>query len=146
MMSSLQEIMQAVTDIVDGILGRYQIEKFTKKVRTRGSNTIISWNVFPESLSLLEDVFKNLTARLDDYLKGINGEVIRFENAHGEIWDRHYNQFVVIRSFISEVYWYDPEIFAYIRVLHELDKISSERRQWISIDVDLVTDSAWFLD
>ncbi len=144
-MNDTEEIVQRLRKLVDGVISKNQVATFTRKVKHRGNNTILSWNVFPGNASLLKAVFEELCLALKEALEDINGEIIRYEGIRGEIWDRRYDQFVILEGCLHEVYWYDPEIFGYIRVLHEKDKLSKEK-EWVSVDVDLVMDSAWFVD
>ena len=51
-----------------------------------------------------------------------------FQINFGESWD---------------VYLYEPEIFVYIRLLLESKIINPEER-WISLDIDVINNSAWF--
>ncbi len=142
-MNSLQAIIDTLTNSVDHLLREWKIHNYTKKIKHRDSNTILSWNIFPVTVQQLEFMYQELCKIFKEKLRQINGEVIWYEGLNGEIWDRQFNQFTVQKAFISEVYWYDPEIFGYVRILHEKDKYRKEK-EWISVDIDVVVNSAWF--
>ncbi|MHA2306159.1 MAG: hypothetical protein ACXACU_12290, partial [Candidatus Hodarchaeales archaeon] len=63
----------------------------------------------------------------------------------GGITDSGTQEFQIIRGKSWEVYLYDPETFIYIRLLNE-SRIADPFDKWLSIDIDIVENSAWFAD
>ncbi len=72
--------------------------------------------------------------------------VLDFLNSikEGKIIDSGKVSFVVKRAHIWECYFYEPELFLYLRLLEEKDP--AKEKTWISMDFDLIKNSAWFVE
>lgn len=113
-------------------------------IREKYQNLTISYNIYDnltenwlEIKKILETIFesKNLTPL---------GEIITHNGSGGKIIDQGNLVFKVIKSNIWECYFYESETFLYIRLLWEQDFQKPERKNWISLDIDLLGHSAWF--
>jgi hypothetical protein len=118
-------------------------------IREKDQNLTVSYNIY-NNLSVN---WAKLTKLLELIFEGKNlipkGEVITHLGSGGKIIDSGLRSFEVVRSKIWECYFYDPEEFMYVRALWERDlqkkdKVTDLDLEWISVDIDLVRDSAWF--
>jgi hypothetical protein len=125
---------------------------FTNRLRTlpvkttkRNQNTTVTWNIFPTNKVNLDDIFPILAEKINNNFASIQGEIIKLESANGNISDSGYQEFQILKAHIWEVYIYDPEIFMYIRLFYESRSIDPDD-MWLSIDIDITEESAWFAD
>ncbi len=72
-------------------------------------------------------------------------ELISYTVNKGKILDSTVEAFIIKKGVNYDLYIYDPEIFIYIRLLLESPS-KNQSREWISIDIDVIKKSAWFLD
>ena len=114
------------------------------KIRNRANNTVVMWNIFPDKSDELNTLFRIINQTTDSFFTDIKGEVIKLKVLSGTIHDTGVQEFQIIRGKTWDVYLYDPEGFLYIRLLHERHLLNQE--QWLSVDIDIITDSAWFVD
>lgn len=103
----------------------------------------VTWNIFPTAKTDLPDLVQMLAKTIDNNLKDINGEIIEFNLSNGTIRDSGVQEFQILTGKTWEVYLYKPETFIYLRLLYE-SRTDDPDNKWISIDVDIVLDSAWF--
>ena len=103
----------------------------------------VTWNIFPTANLDLTDLLQMLAKTIANNLKDINGEIIEFNLANGKIRDRGVQEFQILTGKTWEVYLYEPETFIYLRLLYE-SRTDDPDKKWISIDMDIVLDSAWF--
>ncbi|UCE13441.1 MAG: hypothetical protein JSV04_14815 [Candidatus Heimdallarchaeota archaeon] len=115
------------------------------KIRNRRQNSVLSWNIFPSELIELKDFYQTLEDLITTQIKNVKGEIIQSTLARGEITDTGVQEFKIISGKTWDIYLYDPEIFIYLRLLHE-SRLTQDQDGWISIDIDLVNESAWFCD
>ncbi len=114
------------------------------KIQTRENNTIITCNIFLNEGGYLEDLFQKITEVFEKTLEKINGETIHYELTKGKILDTGIQEFQIDLAKVWDIYLYDPEIFIYVRLLVE-SKLAQPKNSWISLDIDVITNSAWFL-
>ena len=141
----LQSIVNSVEDYIVSLNLNREVNK-PVKIRHRELNTIISWNLFMDSG--LENVFLTIEKLIQNQLKNIQGELLKYTITNGSITDHTFetfNEFRIHRGKNWDVYLYEPETFAYIRLLIE-SRTDLVDKKWISLDIDLVRKSAWFLD
>ena len=116
------------------------------KQRDRGINSILTWNIYPRSPEEVTDIFDNIQNLLSKKLVNYEeGELLMYEISEGRILDSGSDAFIISRGFSWDLYIYQPEIFVYIRLLQE-KKIETDDNEWISVDIDLIRQSAWFVD
>jgi len=135
------------------ILEKYLKKKFpirTKtlpvKQRDSGVNSIITWNIFPENPKETTEIFDSIQNLLNQKLESYEeGELLQYEISKGRILDSGSEAFIISRGFSWDLYIYQPEIFVYIRLLQE-KSIQKDNNEWISVDIDLIKNSAWFMD
>ena len=139
-----------VQDLINIIESRIETLKLDRKrtlpvkKRQRSGNKIITWNIFPttEAPQALLNHFLN---DIESNLKGIEGEVIHFCIKSGDITDTGHKEFLILSGHTWEIYFYSSEIFIYLRLLLETKKAHPDEI-WLSIDVDIVPESPWFVD
>lgn len=112
-------------------------------IRKRTNNITISYNIIPEKDNF-EKVWEKLNSEIgvefDELSK--SGEIITYSAENGSILDQGVEYFKVLKSKLYECYIYEPESFIYARLLHEYDKL--KKNEWLSIDIDIIDQSAWF--
>ena len=120
------------------------------KQRTRGDNITFSWNIYGDNIEELKDHLVNL---IEPKLTSIEGEIIKLLVNQGSINDSGTIEFEIVDGRTYEVYLYKQEAFLYIRIYQErrLDIKKNQNynlldNQWLSIDIDYVKRSAWFID
>jgi hypothetical protein len=116
------------------------------KQRDRGINSILTWNIFPENpgeeIEIFDSIQKLINHKLESYEEG---ELLQYEISKGRILDSGSEAFIISRGFSWDLYIYQPETFIYIRLLQEKN-IEKDSNEWISVDIDLIKQSAWFVD
>ena len=116
------------------------------KQRDRGINSILTWNIYPRNPEEVTDIFDGIQNLLSKKLVDFEeGELLMYEISEGRILDSGSDAFLISRGFSWDLYIYQPEIFVYIRLLQE-KKIEKDDNEWISVDIDLIRQSAWFVD
>ncbi|MHA1167141.1 MAG: hypothetical protein ACTSP4_04705 [Candidatus Hodarchaeales archaeon] len=113
----------------------------------RGSSHVLAWNFFFSTESdrksfwdlLLNEINKNIIPAFSG-----SSEVINHTGCTGSITDSGNKAFIITKSEIFEIYLYEEETFIYMRLLEEKDPESG--KEWISLDIDLVERTPWFLD
>jgi len=146
---SLPLILLEITNLLES----YLEEKFpirTKtlplKQRNRGNNSIFTWNIFhenpEETIEIFESIQNVINQKLESYEEG---ELLQYEISKGRILDSGSEAFLISKGFSWDLYIYQPEIFVYIRLLLEKN-IEMDNNEWISVDIDLIKQSAWFVD
>ena len=113
------------------------------KITRRKQNTTVTWNIYPNDGTQLERLFQVLSNTIDENLEELQGEIIRNKLTNGRILDMGVQEFEIIRGISWEIYLYKPETFIYIRLLNEVSTTTLSKN-WISIDIDIVEESAWF--
>jgi hypothetical protein len=140
-----KELQELVVSLEDLINSHYSNRSRTLPARIveRKQNTIITWNIYPEAKIQLEDLFQIITKTIESSLKNINGEIIYCTLTNGEIRDRGAQEFQIHKGRTWEIYLYDPETYIALRLFYE-SRISHPQDKWLSIDIDIVEESAWF--
>ncbi len=120
--------------------------KFTGPTYRRTANNYnISYNIYPEEENIdqtLDKLLELLKFEFKELAK--NGEVIFYDTSQGKILDQGIEYFKVLKANLFECYVYEPESFLYARLLKEYDII--KKNKWISIDIDGIERSAWFVE
>lgn len=113
--------------------------------RKTENNITISYNIYPDEANI-EQTWLVLFDLLHSTFQELSkiGEVIFYDTASGKILDQGIEYFTVLRANVFECYIYEPESFVYARLLEEFDKI--KKNTWISIDIDGIERSAWFVE
>lgn len=109
-------------------------------IRVIGQSKTLAYNFFLEER---QELLKSLENAINSTLSGLKAEIISLKGS-GTIQDLGISAFQVLQAITWEVYLYDPEDFAYIRLFHEKDP--KKTTEWVSLDVDYVEKSAWFHD
>lgn len=109
----------------------------------RKQNTTVTWNIYPRDGTQLDRLFQVLSNTIDENLEELHGEMIRNKLTNGRILDMGVQEFEIIKGISWEIYLYKPETFIYIRLLNEVSTTTLSKN-WISIDIDIVEESAWF--
>ena len=141
-------IREIITD-VENILNKMDQDRTVikpVKIRRSQNNIIVSWNIFPFSNQI--EIFTTLQEIISTKLLNIHGEILSYEIKDGFITDRTYDtfkDFLIHRGFNWDIYLYDPENFVYIRLIIE-SNVKKEENKWISLDIDVIEKSAWFLE
>ena len=115
------------------------------KVIKRNNNTVVTWNIYPKDPAKNDKLLVELTKTIEGNFNNIVGEIIKFNITNGSINDSGNQEFQIIEGQSWEVYLFDPETFIYIRLLNE-SRITDPFDKWLSIDIDIVENSAWFAD
>ena len=126
--------------------------KFSNRLRTlpvkiakRNQNTTVTWNIFPTKTVDLDVIFSVIAEKINSSFTSIKGEIIKLEDSKGNIIDSGIQEFKIIKANTWEIYLYDPEVFLFIRLLYEL-RLENPDDKWLSIDIDITENSAWFAD
>ena len=146
---TLPPVLIEISNLLESYLGK----KFPTRTRTlplkqrnRGINSILTWNIYPENPREAKEIFnsiqKILNQKLEDYE---DGELLQYEISKGRILDSGSEAFIISRGFSWDLYIYQPEIFVYFRLLLERG-LEKDTVEWISVDIDLIKQSAWFVD
>ncbi|MFX1505650.1 MAG: hypothetical protein ACFFDC_06000 [Promethearchaeota archaeon] len=140
-----KELQRLVVKLEDLINYHYSSRSRTLpvKIKKRKQNIIITWNIYPGDKIHLEEFFQTITKTIDRSLKDINGEIIYCSLTNGEIRDRGVQEFQIHMGKTWEIYLYDPETYIALRLLYE-SRLSSPLDKWLSIDIDVIVESAWF--
>lgn len=143
----IENILQSIATNIDNSLKEFNFDlTFTgPSHRKTENNQNISYNIYPriefinktwlKLLQLIQSEFQKLSAQ---------GEVIVYDTTQGTILDQGTEYFTVLKANIFECYIYEPESFLYARLLEEYDPI--KKNKWISIDIDGIERSAWFVE
>ncbi len=115
------------------------------KVIKRNNNTVVTWNIYPKNPAKNDKLLVELTKTIEENFDNIVGEIIKLNITNGSIIDSGNQEFQIIKGQSWEVYLFDPETFIYIRLLNE-SRITDPFDKWLSIDIDIVENSAWFAD
>lgn len=143
--NSLHELVNSLEDHIDTLFPDRKIT-LPVKIRRNDHNSIITWNIFPYNQMDLGEILKDLNEIISSNLLRIpKSELIAYNIDQGKILDSGIEAFRIKSGFIYDLYIYDPEIFVYTRLLQEF-RLNDQSKQWISIDIDVVTNSAWFSD
>lgn len=137
-----------VTALEDHINTLFHDRKTTLpvKIRSNDHNSIITWNIFPNDQMDIDKILKDLNVIIHSNLLRIpRSELISYKIEKGKIHDSEVEAFRIKSGFIYDLYIYDPEIFVYTRLLLEFRSMD-QSKLWISIDIDVIHNSAWFLD
>ncbi|MFX0183776.1 MAG: hypothetical protein ACFE95_11900 [Candidatus Hodarchaeota archaeon] len=140
----LQQLIIKIEGLIDSRLEN-RLHTLPVKVKKRKQNLIITWNIYPEQKLNLNFFFDRVVETINQLLDGIKGEIIQHELSKGKISDGGVTEFQINFGKTWDIYLYDPEIFIYLRLLLE-SRLANPQDKWISLDVDMVTGSAWFLD
>jgi hypothetical protein len=144
----LPEILQELVQTLEDYLNKIFIDRINTlpvKIKNKNQNTILTWNIFPEPQEEILKIFLSLKLIISRILEQpIDGELIYSEIQKGYILDTGIKGFSIICGYTWDLYLYQPEIFIYIRLVHESNLDNTN--EWISIDIDLIEGSAWFLD
>jgi len=141
-------IREIITD-VENLLNKMNFDRtLVKPVKIRRShnNIIVSWNIFP--FSALIEIYTNFQEIITKNLLNIRGEILSYDIKEGSITDHTHDtfkDFLIHQGTNWDVYLYDPEIFIYIRLIIE-SNIKKGKDKWISLDIDVIEKSAWFLE
>ncbi|MFW9855455.1 MAG: hypothetical protein ACFFFG_10355 [Candidatus Thorarchaeota archaeon] len=114
------------------------------RLQQRASNIVVMWNIFSDQRRTLDSLLQKISLTIDDSLSRIKGEIIKLEVGSGTITDTGIQEFEIIEGKVWNVYLYNPEDFLYIRLLHETRLQRQE--DWLSVDIDHIRNSAWFMD
>ncbi|MHA1973831.1 MAG: hypothetical protein ACTSW1_12615 [Candidatus Hodarchaeales archaeon] len=148
------EFPKVITDIIDSVEKFITSQELDRniskpvKIKKSNNNMIISWNIYFNSMDQFEKNFLFLEKLINRCLTNIQGEIIFYNVSHGTISDhttKVFQDFSINKAKLWDVYLYKPEIFIYIRLLHESIR-QQTNKNWISIDIDVVRKSAWFID
>ncbi|MHA2297608.1 MAG: hypothetical protein ACXAEU_07795 [Candidatus Hodarchaeales archaeon] len=151
-MTKYPSFFQGCITIVKNILENHEVGKSVNmktgpSYKTRGNSHVISWNFFFSDDKEKETFWGVMLEELDSKIispVSCSSEVIKHESCKGMIIDSGQRSFEITKSVIYEIYLYKEETFIYLRTLEERDPASS--KEWISLDVDLVEKTPWFLD
>ena len=140
-----KELQGLVVNLEDLLNSHYSNRSRTLPVRItkRKQNIVITWNIYPGAKIQLNDLFLIIAKTIEKSLKDINGEIISCFLTNGEIRDRGVQEFQIHMGRTWEIYLYDPETYIALRLLYE-SRISHPQDRWLSIDIDVVAESAWF--
>lgn len=142
----LPEVLQQLVLKIEGLIDSYfsnRLQTLPVKINNRKQNITVTWNIYPTEKIQLDDFFLILETTIDENLKDINGETIQYKLINGKIRDRGVQEFEIPKGKTWEIYLYKPETFIYLRLLYE-SRTAHPHDNWISIDIDIVTESAWF--
>jgi hypothetical protein len=132
-------LFQKLIDAVEEQLKHYHLSARTgPTIRVIGQSKTLAYNLFLEER---QELLKSLENVINSALSGLKAEIISLKGS-GTIQDLGISAFQILQSITWEVYLYDPEDFAYIRLFHERDP--EKGTEWLSLDVDYVEKSAWF--
>ena len=145
----LPEILQAITLSLESYLDKifaYREKTLPVKIKETQNNVIVTWNIFPDSSDTINGILKDIKDLINQEMnKGYDGEVLKYDINSGQIFDAGVEAFLILEGFSWDLYLYKPETFIYIRLLHE-SRLDKEKDQWISVDIDIINNSAWFRD
>jgi hypothetical protein len=143
----LPEVLQQLVSEIEDLINSYysnRLRTLPVRINKRKQNITITWNIFPVDEIQLKDLFQILTKAIEENLKDINGEIIHCTLTNGKIRDRGVQEFQIHTGKTWEIYLYGPEIYIDVRLLYE-SRIPQPHDKWLSIDIDIVLDSAWFV-
>jgi hypothetical protein len=147
--ASLPSILQEIVKVLEAYLEKLLPNRkrtLPVKQRDKGINSILTWNIYPRTPEEVTDIFDSIQNLLSHKLVNFEGgELLMYEISEGRILDSGSDAFIISRGFSWDLYIYQPEIFVYIRLLQE-KKIQTDDNEWISVDIDLIRQSAWFVD
>ncbi len=138
----LQQLVSKIEDLINSYYSN-RSRTLPVRINKRKQNITITWNIYPVDRIRLEDLSKILTKTVEENLKDINGEIIHCTLTDGMIRDRGVQEFQIHSGKTWEIYLYDPEIYVDVRLLCE-SRITQPHDKWLSIDIDIVMESAWF--
>ncbi len=139
MENNCQNFFKRIIDVTETTIKSFSLNSRTgPTIRSNNQSSTLAYNLFLENI---EGITNDLSKSIDRILTEIKGEIIRLQGS-GSIIDLGNPAFQIISSITWDIYFYEPENFAYIRLLHELDN----EKEWISLDIDFVSNSAWFQD
>ncbi len=143
---NLPDVLQQLVTVIEGLLTSYYPSRsrtLPVKVIHRKQNTTLTWNIYPTEKIPLDNLIHTLIKTIEENFKNIKGEIIHFNLSNGKIQDGGIEEFQISKGKIWEIYLYEPEIFIYLRLLSET-RLTHPHEKWISIDIDIVEESAWF--
>lgn len=144
---NLPDVLQQLVTEIEGLLDSYYSSRsrtLPVKILQQKQNITLTWNIYPTEKISLSNLLLILVKTIETIFKSIKGEVIQFNLSNGKIHDGGVQEFQISSGKIWEIYLYEPEIFIYLRLLLE-SRITQPHENWISIDIDIVEKSAWFV-
>lgn len=92
-----------------------------------------------------ENLYSGIIEIIEDELRDLrNGEYQKMEISGGENIDSGIRQTEILRGICYEIYCFDCLSMYYLRVLWERGIFY--QREWISVDMDEILNSPWFLE
>ncbi|MFX0208110.1 MAG: hypothetical protein ACFFDT_19140 [Candidatus Hodarchaeota archaeon] len=143
----LPEVLQQLVPKIEGIIDSYFTDRsrtLPVRINNRKQSVTVTWNIYPAKKIHLDDLFQRLARTIDENVTDVNGEIIQCNLINGTIRDNRVQEFQIDTGKIWEIYLYEPEIYIYLRLLYE-SRINQPHDKWISIDIDIITESAWFV-
>ncbi|MHA2362534.1 MAG: hypothetical protein ACXAC7_01155 [Candidatus Hodarchaeales archaeon] len=112
--------------------------------RQRKNHRTISFNIYPKK-EYFDEFWNDLIILLKDFFNKWNkqGEILFFESSKGLINDSGSLAFYIEQAYHWECYFYPSESSCFCRLLREKD--IQDKNKWISIDLDFIEKSAWFV-
>lgn len=146
-LETLPEVLQQLVSKIEDLLNSFysnRSQTLPVRINKRKQNLTVTWNIYPAEKITLEDLFQTLTKTIEENLKDIHGEIIHCTLTNGKIRDRGVQEFQIHLGKTWEIYLYDPETYIDVRLLYE-SRITQPLDKWLSIDIDVVIESAWFV-
>ncbi|MHA2175479.1 MAG: hypothetical protein ACXAB2_13850 [Candidatus Hodarchaeales archaeon] len=141
----LHELVNTLENHIDTLFPNRKVTLHVK-IRSNNHNSIVTWNIFPNGQVDLVKIFKDLNKIIYSKLVGIpKSELISYTIDEGRIHDTMVEAFFIKQGCNYDLYIYDLELFVYTRLLLESPS-DNHSKEWISIDIDVINKSAWFLD
>lgn len=142
-----KEILQKILEKVNPIV---KIDKRNTgpTIYERNQQLSISFNIYDNLDNNWIKLNKSIQEILETNKTLPKGEIIIHNGTEGKIIDSGEIYFEIVKSRIWECYFYEKEDFLYLRILREKKIDETEEKtsnsEWISLDIDLVFQSAWF--
>ncbi|MHA1941128.1 MAG: hypothetical protein ACW97P_05330 [Candidatus Hodarchaeales archaeon] len=141
----LHELVNTLENFIDTLFTDRKVT-LPVKIRSNTHNSIVTWNIFPNGQVDLVKIFKDLNKIIYSKLVGIpKSELLSYTIDKGRILDTMVEAFFIKHGCNYDLYIYDSELFVYTRLLLESPS-DDQSKEWISIDIDVIKKSAWFLD
>ncbi|MFX1285316.1 MAG: hypothetical protein ACFFB5_16830 [Promethearchaeota archaeon] len=144
----LPKVLQQLIPKIESIIDSYYSDRsktLPVRINSRKQNITVTWNIYPTKDIDLDDLLQILTQTIEKNVSDINGEIIQCNLINGTIRDNRVQEFQIHTGKIWELYLYEPETYIYLRLLYE-SRIAQPQDKWISIDIDIMKESAWFVN
>ncbi|MFX1512787.1 MAG: hypothetical protein ACFFCQ_09395 [Promethearchaeota archaeon] len=141
-LEKLPSLLQLIVRTIEKTIPNLHLkEKTGPSIKTRKGVYVLSYNFFSKDIEL---DFRTLITSIEKSIPTKGTEVIAYSGTTGHIKDQGQLSFEIQLAELRDIYTYEEGSFCYLRLLIERS-LEGDNRRWISLDVDFIALSPWFM-